>query len=511
MREWLDGTIERIASLNPRRVLEIGCGSGMLLCRLAPRCERYVATDLSADAVAYVEREHLASGGLPHTTVQTCAAHELDRLGVLRVDTVILNSVVQYFPSLAYLIRVVDLAAERLERGGVLFVGDVRNLRLATMLHTCVELARAERSWTVGELRERIARSAARDPELSIDPALFRALARQPRLRGGVAVQLKRGRVQNELTRFRYDVVWRLADDEHEAAVDFDWRLDDLTLDAVRRLLTACPRAAVAIRGVPNARLQSACTTLRLLAEANAACTVGAWQHAVADATPPSGIEPEDVWAIAASTHEASIEWAEGDDDRFDVVFTPRAGAQPVAAARRRSIVVPMSAESSFGWASYASEPRAARSADVTLQAVQEFLRTRLLDAAVPGQLIAIDALPLTANGKIDYAALGPAPLDADHATPATPPESDIERAIAAVWCDLLGIAAVGRDDDFFALGGDSLLAYRMLIRVRAALHVEPAVDRSFPQPTIRNCASSRLTMSVEDLGIPRSPGSSSG
>ena len=50
MREWVDVTVARIAALQPERVLEIGCGTGLLLYRLAPNCERYVGTDFSAVA-----------------------------------------------------------------------------------------------------------------------------------------------------------------------------------------------------------------------------------------------------------------------------------------------------------------------------------------------------------------------------------------------------------------------------------------------------------------------------
>jgi hypothetical protein len=65
------------------------------------------------------------------------------------------------------------------------------------------------------------------------------------------------------------------------------------------------------------------------------------------------------------------------------------------------------------------------------------------------------------------------------------PPRTKVEREVAAIWCALLGVRAVGLEDDFFALGGDSLLAYRMLARVGAALRVESAAERFFSSPTV--------------------------
>src|SRR5262249_14337684 len=56
MRDWLDGQLARIETLQPGRVLEIGCGSGMILLNLAPRCERYVGTDLPAQTIEALRR-----------------------------------------------------------------------------------------------------------------------------------------------------------------------------------------------------------------------------------------------------------------------------------------------------------------------------------------------------------------------------------------------------------------------------------------------------------------------
>ena len=56
MREWLDQTVDRILSLRPQNVLEIGCGTGLLLFRLAPHCARYVGTDFSPIALDYIQQ-----------------------------------------------------------------------------------------------------------------------------------------------------------------------------------------------------------------------------------------------------------------------------------------------------------------------------------------------------------------------------------------------------------------------------------------------------------------------
>ena len=183
MREWVDGTVLRILErLEGDRVLEIGCGTGLLLFRLAPRCLAYVASDFSAAALGYVEdvlasRPELAG----RVTLHQALADDLSWGEPRSFDAVILNSVVQYFPSAGYLARVLEAAAGAVRPGGFVFVGDVRHASVGTR--------------------------GADEPELVIDPALFAALpGRLPRI-SHVEVQLRRGRTHNELTRFRYDAI----------------------------------------------------------------------------------------------------------------------------------------------------------------------------------------------------------------------------------------------------------------------------------------------------------------
>src|SRR5262249_49607572 len=122
-------------------------------------------------------------------------------------DMVVLNSVVQYFPDIEYLLVVLQEAVRLLAPGGKIFLGDVRHLGLLAMFHSAVQLGKAAATVSVGQLRERIARAVAQEKELVIDPQFFRMLpGRVPGI-SSVDIQLKRGGAPNELTRYRYDVV----------------------------------------------------------------------------------------------------------------------------------------------------------------------------------------------------------------------------------------------------------------------------------------------------------------
>ncbi|MFC9545232.1 amino acid adenylation domain-containing protein [Streptomyces sp. NPDC056956] len=101
----------------------------------------------------------------------------------------------------------------------------------------------------------------------------------------------------------------------------------------------------------------------------------------------------------------------------------------------------------------------------------QELART-LPEAMVPSAVVCLDVLPLTANGKVDRAAL-PEPEFGSGQAAYRAPESDVERRVAALFGEVLGVDQVGLDDDFFDLGGHSLLATQLIARIRSDFDVQ--------------------------------------
>src|SRR5205823_4185465 len=146
-------------------------------------------------------------------------ADDLGEMADDSVDLVILNSVVQYFPDLDYLLAVLAEATRVTRRGGHLFIGDVRSLPLLEAYHTSVQLAQAPATLAVPALRARIAQACRREEELVVAPELFEAVAsRWPKL-GRAAMLVKAGAYDNELSRFRYDVMIRLGAKAQVAAL----------------------------------------------------------------------------------------------------------------------------------------------------------------------------------------------------------------------------------------------------------------------------------------------------
>jgi amino acid adenylation domain-containing protein len=120
---------------------------------------------------------------------------------------------------------------------------------------------------------------------------------------------------------------------------------------------------------------------------------------------------------------------------------------------------------------------------------LRDFLASRLPAWMVPAAFVALERLPLTTSGKVDRAALARLPFELPGAGAGEAPRTGVERALAAIWEDVLGVAGVGRGDHFFHLGGHSLLAMRLASRVRARLGLELELRDVFEAPVLADLA----------------------
>ncbi|MEV0665432.1 amino acid adenylation domain-containing protein [Actinomadura luteofluorescens] len=467
MREWRETTVERIRALGPRRVLEIGVGAGLLLTRLAPGSEEYWGSDFSEPVIAKLgadlggaaagpaPRDWRAVGPGSPVRLSCRPAHDTGGLPEGHFDTIVINSVAQYFPGAAYLEDVVAKAMRLLAPGGALFVGDVRDLRTVRCLHAAVQLGRG-----AGDL-DAIERAVRLEKELLVDPAFFAALDVPAR----VDVLIKRGTHHNELTRHRYDVVLRKDAAPAPATPVIDWT----TLDDLRDR----PAGPLRVRGIPDPRSAGEVAALRALREGASPDEARA-----ALASAPEGIEPETLHEMFPDVVLTPSDQA----GRYDAVFGGGAACPPAAPGRAP--------------ASYANDPVAARDHGVLAARVRESLKARLPGYMVPSVIMTLDALPLTVNGKLDRRALPDPGQDGPRRT-GRAPRTPVERLLCTLFAEVLDAPGAGIDDDFFDLGGHSLLATRLVGRARAVLGAELAIRDLFEAPTVAELAG-RLHRGVE-------------
>ncbi len=124
------------------------------------------------------------------------------------------------------------------------------------------------------------------------------------------------------------------------------------------------------------------------------------------------------------------------------------------------------------------------------IQKIRDHLEAKLSAPMRPRFIVPLAAWPLTANGKLDRRALpDPRPADQEAGGEAEPPASALEMILAQIFREVLGLDQVGLDDDFFALGGDSIKAVRLTARLEASLGWSPSVADLLAGSTIRSLA----------------------
>jgi len=485
MEEWAHGTALQVLELGPKRVLEVGCGTGLMLFRIAPRCDAYHATDFSPGAIQLLRQRLPELDLCPDLRLEVASADDLRTFTGERYDLVLMNSVTQHFPSLAYLRRALQCAAELVGEGHIL-VGDVTNACLREAFFTSVEGARAKPDDLLSVLRGRLERRLGEEEELVIDPEFFQRLGEWLPQVASVDVRLKPGRYRNELSRFRYDVLIRLGKERQEPleVVERTWDPSFLKDDSLWYLLDRDADKAVVICGVPNARVQEAVLAAEAL-QAGEGQTVADWREAVAERSRMMGganVEPEDFKVLAARFgRQVSVTWGKRPGD-FDVVFRPAGeGHRPLA----RTL-----GESKRPLEQLGSQPLNVALMPLVESELRHSLGETLPEFMVPDRFELLARLPKTPSGKLDRRALP----EFSGRRPALPhdfvaPEGDMEVLVAGIWSRLLGIDEVGATDSFFDLGGNSILSVRLSLALHEHLSRKISVVTLFQYPTVRALA----------------------
>jgi amino acid adenylation domain-containing protein len=506
VRHWVDHAVQRVLSLAPGRVLEIGCGGGLLLFRIAPSCEQYWGTDFSAVALDRV-RQHLRAIHQDNVRLLQRNADDLSQIEEESFDAIVLHSVVQYFPGVDYLLRVLEGAIRRVRPGGSIFVGDVRSLPLLPAFQTSVELYRAADTLRLDHLEQRVRKRLTREKELVLDPEFFLAVGQRFREVSSVRVELKRGRDANEFTRYRYDVMLQVGGHQPEPLrlPRLDWRQESLQLADLRRILQEKRPEGLNLSGVPNARVEADVLATQMLSTRDGSQTVGGLRQALGTMQ-RVGIDPEDVRALAGEFgYEVAVSWSDsGAEGRYDVELC-RTG---VVGASLRTVVSSASGIRPRPWHHYANNPLQGKFTQRLVPELRNFLKERLPDHMLPSAFVLLDELPQTPSGKINRRGLPPPDrFGSESEESYVAPRTVCEERLVKVWGEVLGFSRIGVHDNFFSdLGGHSLLATRLLSRLRDTFEIELPLRAIFDSPTVAGLAQLIPLASGRDRGGRREP-----
>lgn len=483
LRDIVEQSCTRVLSFAPHRILDLGCGGGLMLFPLAPACEHYTGVDFSPEAIADLRRETQRLG-MRNVTLLEQSVDDASNLEADSFDVVVLNTVIQYFPDTEYLTAVLDNALRALRPGGVIFLGDVRELGALCAFHADVVRARASSHDPIPKLKNELRNLTSRETELVFSPGWFEAFASVRPEVTAVAFAYKEGSFRNEVIDFRYDAVLCKGGEPTllKPGLIVSNNADTANLEGLWSALAAAPVESVYVKNIRNTRRRDAFAFLQSL-KTNTGDRRGLNAPAL---------------ELGASHNPGDVV-KEGRALGYEVTLLPDPKGSPEHFAallvRRSADTSPWSHRVKGVEATYDNSQRsnvlqqslAAPGADhkVLVDALQQHAATQLPSTMCPVHYIVLRELPLTPARKIDRHAL-PLPLSGrpDLREPFLAPRDAMELRLSSIIVDILGVRPVGARDSFFDLGGDSLATVELLLAVEEAFGVRIELVRFVEAPT---------------------------
>ncbi|MEM9220341.1 MAG: amino acid adenylation domain-containing protein [Cyanobacteria bacterium P01_F01_bin.150] len=496
MRVWANDIVTQVLSVQPQSVWEIGCGTGMLLFQIAPHTQRYYGTDISQVSLEYVQTQiDQRSDQYGHVQLEQRQADNMKGVVENSFDVVLLSSIVQYFPNIEYLLRVIEQGIRVVKPGGVIVLADIRSYPLMRDFHTSVQHYKASPATTVQELIRSIDRQMQQETEFFVDPEFFVALKDQYPSISQVQVRLQRGGEVNELTKYRYTVLLHVETPRPSvtAAEQVDGR--GMKIDAIYQRLqneqTKPAPAAVCFSHLANCRLQNDGTTMAQVNDPRFANLTIAQlgQHSSGQKIEPLiGVDPEQLHCIAAELgYRVELCWSMGSQQgEFDAVYVP------MAEKKDGIVLTPLTQRQvSVGqWQRYSNNPLSKQQNQQLVPQLKSYLEERLPEYMVPASWVMLPQLPLTPNGKVDRKALPEPEMTINQNQDAIAPRDRQELILKDIWEDLLNFRPISVNHNFFELGGHSLLAVRLMNRIEQDCGQTLPLSSLFNAPTIAELAS---------------------
>jgi acyl carrier protein len=153
-------------------------------------------------------------------------------------------------------------------------------------------------------------------------------------------------------------------------------------------------------------------------------------------------------------------------------------------------------------WSKYGNEVLGQRKEQYVGQVLRKYLRERVPEYMVPGVIVCLEALPLTPNGKLNRRGLPRPEMGREGEGMYVAPRTELEKKIAEIWSEVLGIQRIGLNDNFFDIGGHSLFATQVISRLRNAFAANLPLRLIFERPTI-----SRLAEALDGPQLPTAAG----
>ncbi|HET6225805.1 MAG TPA: class I SAM-dependent methyltransferase, partial [Bacteroidia bacterium] len=246
-------------------------------------------------------------------TLYVADADDLSGLPSEQFDIIIINSVIQYFPSADYFLSVIDGLKPFLSSTGVIFIGDVICFPLCNAFNYETQFAKASPDDTVEKLLNSILTlTQVRNSETYYDPRFFHLLPGKFDWMNSVETQLRKGNFYNEMNNFRFDVIIRNVENHKQILEAFflDWEKDALTLSKIQSILATNSHQVINIVNIPNARILRSNRLIELLKESKPTDTVDHIKNQLdKEMVLNSGLQPSLFWELENQDYKIEVDW----------------------------------------------------------------------------------------------------------------------------------------------------------------------------------------------------------
>ncbi|UKZ78468.1 NRPS [Trichoderma virens FT-333] len=518
LNEWLDDTMHTMLNGgSPKEVLEIGTGSGMILFNLPSSLQKYVGLEPSERNIEVIKKMVESNPSLnSKIRMYQAPAKDLNQLHLLiSPDLVILNSIVQYFPSQDYLFRVIEDLVKLDGKAKTLFFGDVRSYALHREFLAARALQISSKYAHVSlEGFQHIMDDLERaESELLIDPGFFTGLSDHlPDHIEHVEIIPKMMSATNELSSYRYTAIVHVkaqhppstANSQHIHDIEKDdwinFEEQGLNYHTLVQMLNNPSNAngIAAVSNISNAKMILERSIIDEFNARNAAFDSTDWiAIARQKAENYASLAAIDIMALAEETgYQVEISWARQFSQRggFDAVFHRH---QKIDGSR--TLFNFPTDHSNRLPHTLSSHPLRQKLRLQAQEQVLEMLRLQLPSYMVPRTITVLDKMPINSSGKLDRQALAKQRVNGKLRRPVEQqPTTEVQRQLQSIWAKVLVIdpSTVGLDDNFFLLGGSSIAAMRVAAEIRkAGYHV--TVADIFRHPALRDLSSQTHPMAT--------------
>ncbi|NER52861.1 MAG: amino acid adenylation domain-containing protein, partial [Symploca sp. SIO1A3] len=498
MRIWAGDIVTQVLAHQPETVWEIGCGTGMLLFHIAPHTQKYYGTDISQVSLEYITQQIAQQPEkYGHVSLAQKRAEDMADIADNSFDVILLSSIVQYFPSVEYLLQVIEESIRVVKPGGSIFLGDIRSYPLMKAFHSSVQLYQATPSLSGEQLKQKIDRQMQQETELLVSPELFVALKEKHPEITQVQIRLQRGTKHNELNKYRYSVLLHIEAQAASVTAAMVESGVDKSLQEIETYLRHHQPKSICFRGLVNGRVANDLGLVELLSKPESKQNVQQLRQQLEE-KPVNGIDPEKLYELSSDLgYSLELCWsAQSNPELMDGVFVRS------ELAKEGIVLTPLTQKSvvAGNWHHHGNNPLSSQVGKQLIPQLRDYLEERLPEYMVPSGFMVLSQLPLTPNGKVDRKALPVPDVVSNLSTEYVAPQTETQKTLAEIWKEVLGIQKVGIHDNFFDLGGHSLMATQVVSRVRQAFGIDVPLTTLFENSTIAELSENLVEQQLEQV-----------